>query len=819
MIGDIKQRIKTPDYSTIKSNKSIVVTLILLIIIIASVIGFSVNKSQKLDTQAILSLQLPISAEIDVLNKVYVLQNDGTILITDQQNSVIGDIKLDDPGNITDFSLDQSYAFSSEKERGLEIVTLDSKNNMIKQYSNSGKLVNSFSSNNAIAISTGLHGNIFSIDNNSNLYIFDRLGNTITTKLLEIEKPIDLTIDWLGNIYIGTQDGKVYELDEHLNTRNVVETNVDRIDKIYVNSANNVFTKAGYKINEIDRSKGNIISEQVIPKGTLLATQRFGTVSENTLNSTPQKYLEAFDLHHSINSDQTSSGENESTILDFNTLQQNKLINNYLLNGDKNYKAAYIVSASKRLMGNPSVNLLGIKPNKSVTKICFKKPPIYQTEEEIPEELRNEWPRKTYPGTSEIIYLSAKEGNQYGTGADQSSGIYTLHVGIESEKWDILLENGICPPMWIKENLVDKLNEMLENAKDANNQPVKTKVVMISWDIYDRHYFANWATWINYVPPWFPTTTINTGRDIKWLVRPSANEVSPDEREKMNIFGSVRPNTAAVDVPCEIGDLYCWGAVLHETGHVMELSDLYWWDMYSGENLVNGFPHSTNFHLDIMSNPTYYAFSSYSASNLNIIYDVRVSGIYSSKLNHTAWGTFYRSNRYSEIPYAFIFHYLPQTTRFILYKPDGTLLKNASVEIVPSNKRCASGSGSQCDPDFDLYHSQFFKDDSLSQNAYILLSEVAGEQQIANVTDSKGSIAVDTALLTRRDKNGYFAYTIKPERAINFLIIAKDPTNNLPYYSIVEITELNLAYYKGQTDVADIPVTMQVALKVARRKI
>lgn len=791
--------------------KPFLIILFLASLLIISVIGFILNKSQKLNSQAALLSQSLVNSEIDVLGRSFILQSNGKIAINNNQNDLISTLNLKNINNPTDFSLDESYAFSNDKNDKLEINILNNKNSSIDKYSLDGQKIKSLPANNAVALSTDLKGNIYLITSNGELIKLDRSGKELTRKKIEINNPVDITLDWLGNIYIASKNGLIYKLNDLLDTTSTLNTKLQGINKIYITFTHKLFAQSYNLVYEISQKNGDQLSQQVIPKNSLVAVQRFGSINKKLLDITPQEYLELLDLHQGVTID---SGQENSSNKDLSVNQSkiNNSIYTYLTDSqNSNYQPGiYITSLNSQLKPYLPNAKSSQNTNKTTLQNCPEKPPIYKNESEIPEDIKYAWPRKTWPGSSNVIYLS--------NNIDNSPNTYNLHVGIESKKWDILVANGICPLTWIKDTLVDPYNRMLSNAKDANNQPVNMKIDFISWELYEREYFKNSFSYINYVPPWYPITLLNTERDIKWLIRPSQNEVSQEERETMNVYGINHPAIAAIDVPCEIPDLFCWGAVIHETAHAMELPDLYWWDMYDFENMVNGFSHTTLYPYDIMYNPSDFTLSTYNASILNHLLNVITNNIYNNKAEHTEFGTFYRTNFPLERDYSFIFHSIPQTVKFKLLKPDGTNLSNASVVIIPSNKKCEVNPGlPECKPNFDKYHSQFFKDDFLTQNAY-LQSDLPTDEENTAVSDNEGIIKVNSSLLTRRDKNNYYSTTIKPERAVIYLIIAREANTHFPYYAIVEITQLNLAYFKGQKDVAEIQVDTQPGLREVKKQ-
>lgn len=752
-----------------------------------------------------------LDGEIDVFGRTFLLQKNNRVIILDSAKQ-IKNFSLEEATEATSIALDQSFNFARNKKE-VEIVVLDSGKKQIKKYSIEGKLLSSFFSENVVSITTDVMGFVYGIDSQGLLMKWDQFGNLSAKSELIFAgnkiKANGLTADWQGNIYILSDNGYVFSQNGKKKDSGLKKTSSVSIGKgrLSVDFFGNLSISAKERYLQVEKNAGVVLGQGSLAKNNIIVTQRFGSIKKDVVKLTPSELGTKIDQHYrqNVSPDALSQISKEEiermkkTRVDFEKLLSDKPAETLLISKqDRGLLASKV--ESKTLKFNSLENLQKARP-------CLK-PNIYKTEAEIPERFRYNWPNITYPGMSSRIYVSPEWGNTYGRQTNQTDGVYSIRLGIETDKWDIFAAQGVCPPLWVKENILDPMNNLLENAVDAAGIPVRTRMVLLSYETYDKDYFADFfGGWISYVPPWFPQVNRYTGKDINWLLRQPGYEAPDEDWLQWLIYGLNQPWIAGIDAPCGLTDIVCIWAVIHETGHAMDLSDLYGWDLYDFENQHNRLSHWSIWDNDVMHGYVF-NFTPYTASNLNRIYNARTSGVYDNRLywNDTSAGVFFRSFVPQEKEYAFVFHALPRIIKFQLTDQDGNILSDAKVNIIPSNRRCMRQPAiDSCDPRFDNNHSQFFKDDYLEARAFVQAEANLSTQQ-AQRTNEQGIITLDSYLLTRRDQNSYFDTGIDPWRAIHSLILAEKGEKR--YNKIVEITELNTAYVQGNTEVATIPVQM-----------
>lgn len=761
--------------------------------------------------------QIPITgelvdAETDVFGRVVSITSEGVLSVknisTGEESRLVLSAKP------VSLALDQSEVLSGASGNiYLVVVVVDTQDSKLKKFDLNGTLVNTYDASNSVAVTTDEEGKIYSLAKNGLISIINKDGSVSTDGSLinaSVEYT-DITVDANGKIFTSSR-----EMLQQLVLRNKFQvperkSSSSTTPYVSVDSFGNV---SRLERGVFTKTKGDR-EEQLGTKNlgsvkAVIATQRFA------LQRSPVSDLElaiAADLHHGMYQEEPANVGQFQDLLDKTTYVGSKLVTK--VGNDLGYQDA--VDIVPDLPGCPKPEILEAPegPN-SVSPIRDKfgrilTNTVFDT-----------------PGLSERIFLTPKEGNPYGTSMDPKTGNYAIRLGIETDKWDILAREGICPPQYIKEQIVDRMNAALERARDVNGNPVSTRLVLLSWELYDRHYFTEPATsgGMTYVPRWYGANNEGTGYDLEWLLRPSRSEVPPEEKFKMNIAGRNSPWIGAIDIPCELNESYCWWAVMHETGHTMDLGDLYQWDIPERDNLANSRSYKSIWNPDLMYGGTD-DLSTYSATHLNRTHDARVSGQYDNRVPNggTLYGAYYKVGHPEDRPYAFYFNALTSTTSFGLVDYQGKAMPGLEIAIIPSNKRCRVFSNlPQCESFFGQWNSQFFAEDSLSSEAYLNNQTLAPESVYTVVADAQGKVMVDTLELTRRDKNIWFReadgvwvdwVTIYPERAINYLILAQRKSDNLKFYGFAELTQINLEAVRGKSQ-ADIKVVMTPDLKEVR---
>lgn len=785
----------------------------LVLVLFLAVLTIQVGKPSILTSRAglLLGSGQIIDSDTDIAGRTFILRNTGIVdVYTEGKHTSSFSSRVKNPKSI---SLEESSRFAKDGV-GFQVLVLDDHLNVVYRMSDNGQALGSFPLEKAVAISTDILGRIYGVTQDWKVIESDREGENRRVYSVSYSGrgvPIDIAVDWKGKMFILTNEGQVVSfnrLDSYSNP-SIYDHSLPGSRNVFVDSIGNVALTTPNSYLVFNYTSDSKLASGMLTDGDFVFSQRLGVADRQILDMDFSSMAKLIDQRSVEGVSFVDDNPNFSG-LDIDDVKQ-AVADFESVFETQQYRSLKIINTEGRERSFETETML----------LGCPKPHIYKDDSEIPPEKRNpQWPKEpVLPGMSDRIYLTAQEGNPYGEVVEPQSGDYGIRVGIESGKWDLLASHGICPPVWVKDNLVDVMNTMFSEVNDAQGIPVKPKMIMISWELYDRSFFESYFSYENamtYVPPWYVSPNLNKGRDINWLIRLVGEEIPPDERAETNIYGINDPYIGAIDAGCPIGNIYCLGAIIHETLHVMDLPDLYWWDIGTGENLINGFTHRTIWKDDIMSNPSLFKLSRYSATNLNRTYDYRVSGRYNNRdrNHHPFWGTYYLSNSPSVREQSFIFHTLPKFVRFKLVDTNGRPISGNKVKIALSSRRCESYP-SECQEGFDPYHSQFVNSNYLQDEGFVLMSQ--SNQASANTTNEEGMVLVRTDLLSRLNENPSFPdhlSLITPNRAIHFMVMTNK--NNLPLYSIVEITQLNMAYMAGQTDTADIEVKMTPALKEVR---
>lgn len=787
----------------------IIISLSVLVTVIGHPTIF-INRAQAIPLQGNL-----VDGEIDIFGRVFVIWDVGVLVVKDTETGAERRLALNT--SASSMALDQRNILEGRGGEP-EILVLNSQQEQVLRFDISGNLMQAFPSQGIVALSTDAQGKIYGLQAWGEVIVWDSSGNQQSTETAVGSQArlgmqfSDISVDKDGAVHIAPSQLKESpdsDLSGFAKLQSAPLANPTSMAVDYFGNTSSI-SDGWYTKTTKD---GLQLANREVGADRIVVTQRFGAVNKKASSYTPEQLAAIADEHYNMYEDKNA----QTSLPDFEDLIS------------VNYKGNLLVSSqADTVLVEDAVSEAPELPD------C-KKPPIYEGDGQPLRDKRGNLVRSTklvLPGMSERTYFTPEEGNLYGKAMDTTTGNYAIRLGIESGKWDIMAKEGICPYKYVKTELVDRMNAALAKAVDVNGNPVKTRLVLQSWEIYDRYFYPDKKVdgvtqKMNYIPPWYDENNEGTGYDLAWLVRPSRNEVPPEEKFKISIWGNNTPWVGAIDIPCELSnDSFCWWAVMHETGHAMDLGDLYQWDIPERDNLVNGKGYRSIWFPDLMTGGTD-DLGLHSATHLNRTYDARVSGQYDNREpgGGTLYGAYYKVGHPEDRPYAFYFHALTETTSFELVDHQGNPMPGVEVRIVPSNKRCRIFRNlPQCKSFFGQWNSQFFAEDFLSSEAYLNNQILAPESPYTVVSDAQGRVTVDTLELTRRDKNIWFReddgvwvdwVTIFPERAINYLILARRPSDNLKFYGFAELTQINLEAVRGKSQ-ADIKVIMTPDLREVR---